>query len=206
MIKQYYQDLFIEKSWQTLIELKKQIDFILIGGWAVYLYTKALKSKDIDIIVDYSELNLFRDKFGAYRNDRLKKYEVKQEGIDIDVYLPYFSELGLPVEEIVKHKSKIDTFTVLQKEMLMITKQKAYLSRKATIKGQKDKFDIIALLFGKDFDIKLYRKLLIEYKLTEYKKILEDILSSTREVTELNLNRHYFALEKKKILIKLKNN
>jgi len=29
----------------------------LIGGWAIYLHTKALKSKDIGIIVDFQTLN-----------------------------------------------------------------------------------------------------------------------------------------------------
>lgn len=53
----YYNDLITEKSWQTLQNLIKQIDFVLIGGWAVYLYTKSLKSKDIDIIVSYDSLS-----------------------------------------------------------------------------------------------------------------------------------------------------
>ena len=51
-MKGYYQDLITEKSWQILIRLKSKIDFVLIGGWAVYLYTKGLKSKDIDIVIE----------------------------------------------------------------------------------------------------------------------------------------------------------
>ncbi len=46
----YYHDLITEKSWRILQELKRQYQFILIGGWAVYLHASALKSKDIDII------------------------------------------------------------------------------------------------------------------------------------------------------------
>jgi len=49
-MSQFYQKIITEKSWEALTVFKKQFDFILIGGWAVYLYTHALKSKDIDII------------------------------------------------------------------------------------------------------------------------------------------------------------
>jgi hypothetical protein len=45
----YYNDLITQKSWQTLQVLRGRLEFVLIGGWAVYLYTKALKSKDIDL-------------------------------------------------------------------------------------------------------------------------------------------------------------
>ena len=33
----YYQDIITQKSWNLLTELQKEVDFILIGGWAVYL-------------------------------------------------------------------------------------------------------------------------------------------------------------------------
>lgn len=44
----YYNDLITEKSWQYLQTLRRETNFVLIGGWAVYLYTKSLKSKDFD--------------------------------------------------------------------------------------------------------------------------------------------------------------
>ena len=53
---EYYQNIITAKSFQILQALKRQYDFILIGGWAVFLYTRTLKSKDIDIIVDYPAL------------------------------------------------------------------------------------------------------------------------------------------------------
>lgn len=53
----YYHDIITEKSWVELKNLAKNIKFILIGGWAVYLFSKTLKSKDIDIIVDYPRLS-----------------------------------------------------------------------------------------------------------------------------------------------------
>jgi len=53
---QFYHNLITEKSFEHLKGFKKKYNFVLIGGWAVYLYSKSLKSKDIDIIVDYDEL------------------------------------------------------------------------------------------------------------------------------------------------------
>jgi len=39
-----------------LLELNRKYRFVLIGGWAVYLYSKALKSRDIDIVIDFETL------------------------------------------------------------------------------------------------------------------------------------------------------
>src|SRR4030067_1408413 len=117
MNRQYYQEVVTQKSWEELVELNKQFEFILIGGWAVFLFTKSLKSKDIDIIVDYSQLNLFRKHYEMFKNERLKKYEIKKEGIDIDIYLPHFSDLGLPVEKLIKYTDRNQSFRVLKKEV-----------------------------------------------------------------------------------------
>lgn len=57
---EYYHDLVTQKSWKELQNLNKLLDFVLIGDWAAYLYTKTLKSKDIDIIVDFDTLSLLR--------------------------------------------------------------------------------------------------------------------------------------------------
>jgi len=56
MVKEFWHNLITEKSFHLLQEFKKDFDFVLIGGWAVYLYTDSLKSKDIDIIVDLETL------------------------------------------------------------------------------------------------------------------------------------------------------
>ena len=89
----YYHNLITEKSWKKLQELKRQHRFILIGGWAVYLYAKMQKSKDIDIICDYEELEKLRSKYDLIKNDRLKKYEIHAGEFDIDIYTPFFFRL-----------------------------------------------------------------------------------------------------------------
>lgn len=200
MRSQFYQDIIIEKSWQFLKKLKKQFPFILLGGWAVYLYTHALKSKDIDLIVDYQTLEKLKKDYEVYKNERLKKYEIKKEGIDVDIYLPYFSHLGLAVDKIIPYTEKRETFTVVKKELLLITKLAAYLSRKGTVKGEKDKIDIIALLFSPDFDFNFYKNFLLSNKLSAYSHLLNEVLDETKEIKELGLNRHIFAKKKKEVL------
>ncbi len=199
----FYQELVTEKSWKLLQRLKKQTDFILIGGWAVYLYTNGLKSKDIDIIIDYDQLEGLKNNNDVYKNERLKKYEIKNEGIDIDIYLPFFSSIGLPVEKLVKYTAKLQTFSLLQKEVLLLTKITAYEDRKASVKGQKDLIDIISLLLLDDFDFIFFKKVLKKYDLEEFKKILIDIVTKTKEIPELKLNRHFFAKRRKEIITRL---
>ena len=49
---EFWNSLLTEKSQKLLMQLKNPpIKFILIGGWAVWLYTKQQKSKDIDIVL-----------------------------------------------------------------------------------------------------------------------------------------------------------
>lgn len=101
----YYQEIVTQASWDLFIKLKEEISCLLIGGWAVYLWTNALKSKDIDIIVDFPALNILKQKYDVYKNEHLRKYEIKKQGIDIDIYVPYYSVLALPVEEILKQRA-----------------------------------------------------------------------------------------------------
>jgi hypothetical protein len=57
----YYHDLITDKSWQILQSLAYEYKFILIGGWAVFLWTQSLKSKDIDVVLEFTDLEKIRD-------------------------------------------------------------------------------------------------------------------------------------------------
>ena len=81
---EYWHDLITEKSWKILQELKGKFKFTLIGGWAVYLFAKTQKSKDVDIIVDISTLQQIKNQYELRKNDNLRKYEMKISEIDID--------------------------------------------------------------------------------------------------------------------------
>lgn len=66
---QFYHQVVTEKSFLALQELKRKYRFILIGGWAVFLYTHSLKSKDIDIIIDYNELGALQKDYPIIKNE-----------------------------------------------------------------------------------------------------------------------------------------
>jgi len=197
---QYYHDLIIKKSFDILKSLKRKYQFILIGGWAVFLYTNSLKSKDIDIILDYEELSRLKESFDVTKNGRLKKYEVKVEGIDIDIYLPYFSDPGLPCQEIKKFTLTKEGFILPIPEVLLILKQGAFSERKESPKGTKDKIDIFSLLLLENFDFSKYKKILKKYNKKELIVHLRSLLKETFEVKELKLSRHKMARFKKEIL------
>jgi len=201
---EFYHKLITEKSFKALQNLKREFDFILIGGWAVFLYTKTLKSKDVDIIIDYDQLAKFRKKFDVFKNERLKKYEVKLEEFDIDIYLPFFSDLKFPVAEIKNYLQSIEGFKVPVPEILLILKIGVYLERKKTIKGNKDKIDIFSLLKEEKINWKTYREIIKKYNLREANEKLKEIISSQKAIPELNLLNHQISRLKKKILKELK--
>jgi len=199
MDRQYYQQYLTDKSFLLLTQLKKKYRFILIGGWAVYFYTRALKSKDIDIIIDFSELQKVRKDYHLEKNERLRKYQIKIEEIDIDIYLPHYSNLGILVEDIVKKTTVVNNFTLLKKEALFLTKLTAYKNRKSSVKGQKDLIDIISLACLPDFDFRIFK----EEEAVDYRKAFIELLSTTKEIPEINLNRYYYSKKKKGLLAKL---
>ena len=62
---EFWNSNLTEKSWKIMQQLKKEkFDFIVIGGWAAYLWTSQHKSKDIDIIIeDYKSLEFLKEKY-----------------------------------------------------------------------------------------------------------------------------------------------
>lgn len=203
---QYYHDLITQKSWEELQRLSKEVDFVLIGGWAVYLYTKTLKSKDIDILVGYDQLPLLERSYQLSKNDRLKKYEAVKDLIQIDIYLPYYSEIGIPVEELLKHVQNIEGFTLLEINYLTVLKIYTLKQRGYSSKGRKDFIDLIALInLGRIDFIKLKR--IIERCGLESELVgLRSFLDENFDLPELDLNQHIFSKIKKRIRVKLIGN
>src|SRR3989344_5457311 len=191
----YWNDIITEKSWNVLQKIRKlPINFILIGGWAAYLWTKLHKSKDIDIIVkDFNALKYLKDNYDLRKNDRLKKYEIKIEDIDIDIYIPHYSKIAIPIEEI-KNITKIQNFNVVSPEILLILKQGAEKDRENSIKGLKDRVDIVTLLLFSEINFKKYRELLEKFKLTDFRERLKKILINFKDIKYLNLNPREFKL------------
>jgi hypothetical protein len=198
MTKQFWHSDITEKSFSALVGLNKQFRFILIGGWAVYLWSKKMKSKDIDIVLDFSELGKMREKYNIQKNPRLKKYEANLKSFDIDIYLPHYSRIGFPLEELEEHTHNLEGFQVPQIEVLLFLKLYTYRERRNSIKGEKDKLDILGLLQEVNVDWPEFKKLCRKYEL-DLITVLKTIFSQTERVKELGINPHQMTRLKKRI-------
>src|SRR5229473_6574417 len=127
-------------------------DVVLIGGWATYIRTRVAKTHDIDIIVDHATLAKLRAKFQLSPSHHIsgRKFELKVEGVGVDVYPVYQSKLGqrlqIPVEVLINHTEKIDRTRVLTAEAQFVAKMAALLDRQDTIPGEKDRHEMWELL------------------------------------------------------------
>lgn len=197
---EFYHNLISEKSFEILQDLRKKFNFVLIGGWAIFLYSKTLKSKDIDMIIDYDELDKIRKDFQLFKNERLKKYEIKIEEVDIDIYLPHFSKLGFPVEEVKNYCQSIEGFSVPIPEILLLMKVFTFGERKGKIKGKKDLIDIFSLLKEEKINWQKYKELIEKYKLEKINQEFKNLVSSQTAIPELNLLNHQISKLKKEVL------
>ena len=198
----YYRDTVTQESWKFLESIAKTYRLVLIGGWAVWLYTHRLKSKDIDIVVDLPTLGKLKADFTVGKNDRLRKYEIRKGPLSVDIYVEHWSVPGIPAEEILKAPRSLEGFRVPQAEMLLVTKHVAYLSRQGSSKGRKDLVDIVSLLTLDRLDWRHYHRLCRRHDSSLPKK-LKELISGTTDVVELELNRHQFSRYKKIWLEKL---
>lgn len=201
--REYWNSLLTEKSWQILQDLRREYNFILIGGWAVYLFTKQQKSKDIDIVVGINELEKLKGR-GLGKNDNLKKYEIKKEEIDVDIYVEHYSNLAIPVEDIKNYTAKIEGFEVVKAELLILLKQAAFKSRENSIKGEKDKIDIVSLALFADIDLDLYIKIAKKYKLEEFVDELKKVINSFNDYHSLGLIPQELKRMKNEFILKWK--
>ena len=205
--KEFWHESLTEQSYSKLQELSKKFEITVIGGWSVWLWTKQHKSKDIDIIISFEELEKLKQQFILEKNDKLKKYEIKMQGFDIDIYIPYYSKLGLPTEELLKEKTRIEGINTISSEALLILKQEAEINRRKTIKGQKDAIDIITLLLYAPINYKKYNELLEKNNKQNLKKELENEIKqfNPKESQKyLGISFHEFSKKKKKLLEKIK--
>jgi len=196
----YYHDLITQKSWEELKKLSKTTNFILIGDWAVYLYAKTLKSKDIDILIEYSEIAKLKKGYDFTKNDRLKKYEARRGEIQIDVYLPHYSKLGIPVEDLMNQKTSIEGFDILKKEYLIALKLFTLKERGRTVKGQKDFLDLFSLFASGEIDKKSLKNIIHKYTLDNCLVFFQEMMNERTDLHEIDLNKHSYKKLKEKIV------
>lgn len=193
----YYRDSVTGKSWNFLISLQRQFQFVLIGGWAVWLYTKQLKSKDIDIVVGLSELEVLKSRYDVVKNERLKKYEFRSEEVSIDMYVPHYSSIGIPAEEILSEAQVVEGFRVPPREMLLTLKIVPWFSRRGSSKGQKDLLDIISLLDAGLLNSQKVKRWIEDTRLQQEIESLRSEIASVMTIQELQLNQHQVSRKKK---------
>lgn len=186
-----------------LTEFSKKYNFILIGGWSIYLYSKLQKSRDIDIIVSYEDFALISNEFTLSKNAVLKKYEIKFTDFDVDIYLPYFSNLTIPPSDILEsYTTVVENIKVPVIEALITLKLGAYKDRRESIKGDKDRLDIVGLLLTSDIDFVALDKMFQKYNLKGFFSLMEEIFQKfdQRLFPYLNLNENTFSKLRKRIM------
>ena len=193
------------ESWKELLVLSTKYNFILIGGWAIYLYIKLQKSRDIDMVVDYDQIKLLSVDFEMRKNPSLYRYEIKFQKFDIDVYTPFYSKLTVPPEDLINNYTLIENTRVPRVEELLILKLGAFDDRMNSIKGQKDRLDITGLAFYSNIDYSRLKTLLNKYEKPSYIDLYVNAIAhiEKRLLPFLNLNESTYAKMKKKTLEKI---
>ena len=202
-----WRDEVIEKSWIVLGELKGLADFILIGGWGVYLWTRKLKSRDIDIYIDQEnfyklQFELLRRDYALKRNVRLLKFEALIGDVEVDIYTPFMSNLVVPCLDVFNERlySTIERFKVAIPEVLLLLKAQAAQQRWHAEKGMKDRVDIISLLKFADIKRDLLEEMLRKY---DEKRTLRDVIKQA--IAESRVEYKFLGLTYEKEGVKLKS-
>jgi hypothetical protein len=201
-----WRDEAVERSWRVLGELKSFADFVLIGGWGVYLWTRKLKSRDIDVYVDQenfyklqSELTLRG--YGLKRNVRLLEFEALISDVEVDIYTPFVSRLVVPCLDVFDRKlySVIEGSKVAIPEVLLLLKAQAAQGRWHAEKGLKDRVDIISLLKFADVKRDVLEQMLREY---DAQHMLRDAIK--RAMSESRIEYRFLGLAYEKDGVQLK--
>jgi len=191
-----WRDELIERAWQVLNDLKTFADFVVIGGWGIYFWTKKLKSRDIDLYVSQEafyrlQMELQQRSYTLKRNVRLRKFEALIGNVEVDVYTPFMCNLAIPCSDVMQEKlySILEGFNVATPEVLLILKAQAAQQRWHAEKGVKDRADIISLLQFADIKTDILRNLLEKY---DKEHTLLEVMRRT--VTESKMEYRFLGL------------
>jgi len=76
----------------------------------------------------------------------------------VDIYVPHYSQLGLPLQQVIEGARAVEGFTVARPEHLLVLKQREAIGREGSQKGEKDRIDIAALLASGTVDLAEYTR------------------------------------------------
>ena len=122
--------------------------------------------------------------------------------------MPYYSNLGIPVEKLLTSFENIEGFKTLDINYLFVLKLFTLSQRGRSTKGRKDFLDLIALISpetnsfinSKKCDLKKICDIAKEYNLGSSLVVFKQFLGESYEVLELELNKHKFTRLKEYIL------
>lgn len=197
------EDLML-KSFEFLKRLKVlDMDMVLIGGWAVYFLTQYHMSRDIDFILQDREFWKLRTYIlglgGREKASGLKKTGFSIEDVKLDVYCESKSALAIPIDEIYQKQLfvVIEGVKILKPEHLLILKLKAAEARGHSMKGLKDRCDILALCLKTDLDFSVFKAICQDHFMADMPQKLEELILSCQK--EFN-----YVMQKEIIPSKLK--
>jgi len=205
-VAEVWRDDIVERSWHVLGELKGFADFVLIGGWGVYLWTGKLKSRDIDLYIDQKNFyklhsELTQKGYALKRNVRLMKFEALISDVEVDIYTPFVSSLVIPCLHVFDRKlySVIERFKVAIPEVLLLLKAQAAQDRWYAEKGLKDRVDIISLLKFADVKRHMLEQMLKDY---DTQHTLRDVIKRTISESRIEYKLLELAYEKDGVQLK----
>ena len=154
------------------------------------------------MVVDYDQFKSLSTDFEMHKDPSLRKYEIKFQKFDIDVYTPYYSRLAVPPQDLLNNYTIVENIKVPKVEELLILKIGAFDERMNSIKGQKDRLDIAGLVFHSGLDYIRLRNLLDSCGKTSYIDLLVKAIGNIerRLLPYLNLNESTYARINKKTL------
>jgi len=133
----------------------------------------------------------------------MKRYEIKlMEGLNINIYLPKYSKLVIPIEDIENLTLMKDGFILPKPEVLLILKIAEYLDNQNNIIGTESAINIASLVLFANCDFNLFKELIDKYKLRGYIKLLFLIIEKFDRslIKYLDLNENEFAKLRKKYI------
>ena len=89
--------------------------------------------------------------------------------------------MAIPCDQLISMFTVKEGFKVFKPEALLILKQQALFDRKDSIKGQKDRIDILSLLSSKIIDFNEYKKLLQKYNIKSFKNELKKTIKLSKD-------------------------
>lgn len=182
----------IKEEWENVICTTKELskyyqDIILIGGVAVYMHLVhnnglaiAEMSHDVDFYISLIELGSLRDLEEVVDNQRPKKKQIIKNNVEMDIYVEKQHSLPVEFNEIKTFAIEVDGVKLASLEHLLILKNKAYMDRKGSAKEDKDKRDVIKILYCMGDDINY--EILSSYFSKEEIKVFLDEISANKKI------------------------